>query len=386
MKKQKRVALLIPVGQADAGQFTRGLMDYVSQHGKWTLDINFESHLLPLKTLIGWPGDGVVASLRTKTQQRAAQKLGVPVVNVAGALFPGGVPRVTVDQELVGRMAAMHLLERGFRRTGYVGQQGTWYSKQRQHGFVEYILRAGGECSVLETPRHFGVGHPWHLWKEPVEQWLATLTPPVGVMAVHDHRARMVLDACLHMGLRVPQDAALIGVDNSEVVCEFSPVPLTSIARNIWREGYEAAALLDRLMAGKRPPKHDILIPPEGVVMRRSTDAEAIENAHVAAAVRFVREHLGEPFGVDDLERHLSISSRSLYYQFRHTLNCTPYEYITRARIERAKELLASPDRLKLHGLARACGFSETRRLRLAFQRSTGMTLAEYRRLLTARR
>jgi LacI family transcriptional regulator len=386
MRKTKKVALTIPVWRLDTGQFVRGVMDYASQRGKWTLDINPEAYLLPLQTLAGWSGDGVVASLRTKAQLRAAQTLGVPVVNVAGALRPGGVPRVMVDQEALGRMAAEHFLQRGFHRTGYFGQAGMWYSKQRERGFVEQITRAGGECSVLEAPRNFDASHPWHLWKKPLAQWLSTLVPPVGVMAVHDYRARMLLDACLHLGLRVPQDVALIGVDNSEVICEFSQVPLSSVARNNWREGYEAAALLDRLMAGKRPPAHDVLIQPEGVVTRRSTDAEAIENPHVAAAVRFIREHLGERFGVETLEKHAGISSRSLYYQFHRSLNCTPHHYITRARIGRAKEMLASPSKPKLHSIARACGFSETRRLRLAFQRIVGMTLAEYRRSLTARR
>ena len=217
---------------------------------------------------------------------------------------------------------------------------------------------------------------------ELLEEWLKTLECPVGVMAVHDHHARMVLDACLRLGLRVPQDVALIGFENDEVACQFGQVPLSSVARNSWREGYEAAALLDRLMAGRRPPKRDILIPPEGVVARRSTDMAAIENPHVAAAVQFIREHLEQPFNVKILEQHMSVSHCYLYYHFKQCLNCTPHQYINRARIQRAKELLADPNKLKLHHIARVCGFSETRRLRLVFRRLTGQTLAEYRRAL----
>jgi LacI family transcriptional regulator len=385
MRRTKKVALMIPIWR-DTEEFVRGVVDYASQHGRWTLDISPEDHRLPLQTLVGWSGDGVVASLREKRHLRVAQSLGVPVVNVAGALPPGGVPRVMVDQEGLGRMAAEHLLQRGFRRTGYFGQRGVWYSTQRQRGFVEQIRRAGGECSVLETPRNLDAGHPWHLWKEPIANWLKTLTTPVGVMAVHDYRARMLLDACLHLGLRVPQDVAIIGVDNSEVVCDFSAVPLSSVARDGWREGYEAAALLGRLMAGKRPPKDDVLIPPKCVVTRRSTDAEAIDNPHVAAAVLFIREHVAEPLNVEALEKHVGISMRSLYYQFHQCLNCTPHQYITRARVEWGKELLASPDTLKLSYIAKACNYSETRRFRLAFQQVTGMTPTEYRRSLATGR
>ena len=362
------------------------MTDYASQHGTWTLDVNPEMFAISMQILAGWSGDGVLAPLRTQAQLRAARALDVPIVNLAGSLRHTGFPRVMVDQEAVGRLAAEHLLERGFRRLAYFGQQGVWYSQQREHGFVERVRQAGGECSVLNAPQRFGVSHPWHLWREPLERWLKSLQFPVGVLAVHDYRARMVLDACLHLGVRVPQDIALIGVDNDEVACEFSQVSLTSVVRNNWREGFEAAALLDRLMAGKRPPKHDILIPPEGVVAHRSTDVEAIEDPHVAAAVKLIREHLGEPFGVEMLEKHVAVSRRHLYDLFRQCLNCTPYEYINRARVERAKQLLASPTRLKLYRIAEDCGFSDARHLRSVFRRLTGLTLAEYRRLASERR
>jgi LacI family transcriptional regulator len=382
MKKTKKVALMIPATRTDIMQALRGVMDYAAQRGTWTLDMNPEAFAVPLQTLTDWWGDGVLVCLNTESQLRAARTLRVPVVNLSGTLPSGGVPRVTVDQEAVGRLAAEHFLDRGFLRTAYFGQQGVWYSKQRECGFVARITQAGGQCAVLEAPRSFDASHPWYQGMKLLEQWLKTLKPPVGLMAVHDYRARMILEACQRLRLRVPQDIAVIGVDNSEVACEFSQIPLSSVARSDWREGYEAAALLDRLMAGGRPPKHDILIPPEGVITRRSTDGEAIENPHVAAAARLIREHLGEPFGIEVLEQHLAVSRRYLYYHFRRSLNCTPHQYINRVRIERAKQLLAGPGKLKLHNVARTCGFSTIPRLRLVFRRITGMTLAEYRRSL----
>ncbi len=358
----------------------RGVTDYASQRGNWTFDANPETFTVSMQTLAGWSGHGVLAPLRTEAQLLAARALGVPVVNLAGTLRRTGLPRVMVDQEAVGRLAAEHLLERGFRRFAYYGQQGAWYSQQRQHGFVQRITRARGQCSVLKAPRSFGTRQPWYRWLKPLQEWLATLKPPVGLMAVHDYRTRMVLDACLRLGLRVPNDVALIGVDNDQIACEFCDIPLSSVARNSRREGYEAAALLDRLMAGKRPPKHDILIPPEGVVGRLSTDTEAIENPHVAAAVRFIREHVDQDFGVEMLEKQTTVSRRYLYYHFKRCLDCTPHQYIDRTRVGRAKQLLADPRKLQLQDIAQACGFSETRRLRLVFQRITGMTPAEYRR------
>jgi LacI family transcriptional regulator len=353
MPKTKRVALLIPIVAMGAPQVLRGVIDYASHCGNWVLDMDPDESAISARTLATWSGDGALVLLRTSAQLRVVQALTIPVVNMAGSLRPGGVPRSMVDQVAVGQLAAEHFIERGLRRTAYFGQKGMWFSQQREQGFVARIKEAGGECSVLKAPRQFDVRHPWHRWQELLEQWLRSLTPPVGVMAVHDCRARMVLDACLRLGLRVPHDVALIGVDNDEVACKFSQVPLTSVARNYWLEGYEAAALLDRLMVGRRPPKHDLLIPPEGVITRQSTDMEAIENPHVATAVRLIREHLAEPLDMKRLEKNLDVSRRYLYQHFQQILGCTPHQYINRARIKQAKQLLESPNRIKLHQIAR---------------------------------
>lgn len=385
MARTKKVALMFPVARMHEGQFVRGVIDYASERGTWTFDANPEMFAVSMRALAGWSGHGVIAQLRTEGQVRAARTLGVPVVNLAGTLRHTGLPRLMVDQEAVGRLAAEHLLERGFRRFAYYGQQNTWYSRERQRGFVDRIAAAGGECSLLEAPRSFGAGRPWHHWVELLQQWLKTLKPPVGLMAVHDYRARMALDACLQLQLRVPGDVAIVGVDNEPIACEFSEVPLSSIARNSRQEGYQAASLLDRLMTGKQPPKDDVLIPPEGVVARRSTDTEAIENPHVAAAVRFIREHVDEAFGIETLARHTSVSRRYLHYHFNRCLGCTPHRYVNRARVARAKQLLAQPEKLPLQEIARACGFSEPRRLRLVFERVTGVAPAEYRRSLSLR-
>jgi LacI family transcriptional regulator len=385
MKRTKRVALLFPATRTCEAQLVRGVTDYASEHARWTLDGNPEIFDISVRTLAGWAGDGMLAFLRTETQLRAAQSLGVPVVNLSGSLCHSAVPRVMIDHETAGRLAAEHFLDRGFRRGAYFGLQDVWYSAQRCRGFVERIRQAGGECSVLETSSGVGARHPWYHWMKLLERWLRKLKTPVGLMAAHDYRARVALDACLRLGLRVPQDVALMGVDNDEIACEFSPVPLSSVARDSWREGFEAAALLDRLMQAKQPPKGDVLIPPKGVVARLSTSVDAIENPYVAAAVRLIRERLAESFGVEMLEKHMDISRRYLYRLFDRFLGCTPSHYINRARVARAQELLARPDKLSLHHIAQACGFSETRRLRVVFQRITGMTLAEYRRSLFVR-
>jgi len=380
MPKVKEIALAFPAVVPHLGHVLRGIADYAQRHARWTFVVSPETFILRLRSLQGWGGDGIIALINTKPEAQAARQLDVPVVNLSGALREAGLPRVMVDHEAVGRLAAEHLLACGFRRFAYYGVRDLWYARQRRAGFARRLERDGRQCSVYEVPSSITDRQPWHHGQQQLAGWLKTLSPPVGLMACTDQRAQMVAEACRQLGLDVPGDVALIGVDNDEITCRFCVPPLSSISRNSRTVGYEAAALLDRLMSGKRPPAGDILIPPEGVVKRRSTDVVAIDDPHVAAAVRFIREHVGQCFGVDQVAAVLPVSRRYLEHRFRRHLGCTPHQYICGVRVERAKQLLRGAEKMRLKHIAAACGFNDPTRLRLVFRRVTGVTPQQYRR------
>jgi LacI family transcriptional regulator len=242
------------------------------------------------------------------------------------------------------------------------------------------LAARGYTCAALEPSTRFNRRNPWYQWLEPVEKWLGKLRPPVGLLAVHDYAATVLVESCLRLGLRVPDDVAVVGIGNDTITCEFCEVPLSSVARSNRDVGYQAAALLDRLMASHRPPPADVLLPPEGVVRRRSTDLLVVGDRHVKAAVEYIQSHAGEPLCVETLCRHLAISHRLLDLRFRRCMGFPPREFLCRTRVERAKRLLAAGDSAKLQQVAKACGFSGARHLRAAFKRVTGLTPAEYRR------
>jgi LacI family transcriptional regulator len=385
MPKPRTVALAFPVAEPHLSRMLRGIVDYADRRGGWMFSFCPETSTDSLAGLNGWPGHGVIAVVNTAAEARALRETRLPVVNFSGMLRNPGLPRVMVDQEAIGRLAAEHLLDCGFRRFAYYGVKHAWSSRQRKAAFLEQVLDRGGECSVLEVASTIGRRGSWRDQQEPLEKWLRALVPPVGLMAFHDRRATMVLDACHRLGLRVPDDVAIIGSDNDEAICEICRPPLTSVARSDWQLGYEVAALLDRLMAHKRPPDGDILVPPAGVVQRRSTEVVAITDEHVAAAVRFVHDHLDEPFGMERLLPLTPLSRRWLTHRFTQCLGLTPHAFICRARVDRARQLLTGPKNLLLKKIAERCGFSEPRRFRLVFQRIAGTTPAEYRRLHRAR-
>ena len=382
----QQVALVFPVTVSWLATLARGVADYSREHAGWAFTTSppslpdADEVILSVRGLRGWPGQGAIATLSNAAEARAARQLGIPVVCIGGKLRHCGLPRVMVDQVAVGRLAAEHLLQLGLRRLAYYGLHGPWYSQARQQGFLERAKTAGVPCEVFETPPVANPGSQWRQTREPLGQWLQSLRLPVGILAVHDYRARVVTDECARLGLAVPHDVAVMGVNNDQTTCEFCQPGLTSVSCSAWQIGYEAARLLDRRLAGQAVPAGDVLIPPEGVVQRRSTDTLAVDDPHVTAAVHFMRDHLGEVFGIQQVMGHVSVSRRRLHEQFHRLLGCAPYEYLCRLRVQRASQLLAVPGRVKMQNIAHACGFSSAARMRLVFQRVTGTTPLAYHR------
>jgi LacI family transcriptional regulator len=380
MGQIRQVALALSMSVPHQVLTLQGIVDFARQHQQWRIHFSPDRYTISLADLVGWPGHGVITVIETPAQARTAPRIGLPVINLSGILRRAGVPRVMVDQEAIGRMAAEHLLECGFQRFGYYGPPGVWYATLRRRGFTEHLRREDCPCSVLEVTGGMTRRRPGHRWQESLQRWLKALRPPVGILAASDAHGAILIEACDQIGLCVPHDVAVIGVDNHELTCELCHVPLSSVSRSARLVGFEAARLLDQWMAGGRRPRADVLIPPDGVVRRRSTDVQAVDDPHVAVTVRYIREHVDEVFGVERLLPLVPLSRRWLEHRFRDCLGVTPHEFISRVRVERAKQLLGGSRKLSMHQVAQACGFADSRRFRIVFQRIAGTTPTDYRR------
>lgn len=377
---RKRVAFGFPTVFAYLERVSRGIIDYARQHCDWTFTRVPEMLSPSVDWLRHWPGDGAFVLATNTRDARLARALRFPVVNLAGRMPDVGVPTVTVDYAATGRLAAEHLLERHFRRFGFFGTRGQWFSEQRRDAFSERIRREGHKVEVLEMDDLFSAKSRWTNQEEMLDKWLRRFHPPFAIFACSDLRAIMVNDAAQRLGLRVPEDVALIGVDNDQVACELCQPPLTSVTRNDWKVGWEAAALLDRLMRGdspKLPPP--LRVPPDSVVARRSTDTLAVEDAQIAELAHYVRSHLHQAFGVERLLERSKMSRRLLETRFKECLGRSPYTFIIEERVELARKLLLAPEKRTLTDIGAACGFSELRRFRIAFQSVAGISPAEFR-------
>ena len=378
----RHVALAFPMGLAHLQPLVRGIEEYARAHGRWSFTTAPESAVLAVGRLRGWGGHGVIAALTTPADRAVARSLGMPVVTVSGSLRQPGVPRVTTNNPGVGRLAAEHLLGRGFRHFGYYGPHRVWYAQQRGKGFAARLKVDGRRASVHLARLTASDGNYAADELRRLDEWLSRLPRPAAVFAANDLRARMVLDAAERLGLAVPDELGVIGADDDRVTCESSVPPLSSVRCDWHRAGTAVAALLDRLMAGETLPPIDRLIDPLGVVGRASTDVLVVDHPAVSQAVRFIRQHLGEPFDIAAVLREVAVSRRSLELAFVKTLGCTPLEFISRQRAERARALLGRTPGMKLSAVARACGFPDARRFRVVFRRVEGVTPAQYRRAL----
>ena len=329
----------------------------------------------------------MIAHIFNHDLAEALIETGKPIVNVSGVLPDLSFPRVGVDHVAVGRLAATHLLERGFRHFGFVGYPDHAFSVGRESGFRTTLEAAG--CRLISyhqrDPEHRDPTGLWE-WDDGLRRWLAGLPRPVGILASHDPQGVELSEACRQAGLRVPEEVALVGVDNDDLLCELARPALSSVALPAERIGFEAARLLDQLLTRPRARSvgQPLLLAPLGVVTRRSSDVLAIDDPEVAAAVRFIREHAYEPIQVKDVLGEVPVSRRTLERRVRAALGYGIWEEIRRAHMERGRALLAETE-MPMSEVAKHAGFSDARQLSVVFRQETGLTPTDYRRQFRAR-
>jgi LacI family transcriptional regulator len=324
--------------------------------------------------------DGVLALVLPDRKElaRALRRVRVPVVDLIADVPGIATARVLLDNVAIGRLATAHLVERGFRNLAFCKCTDYTDVRGREAGFAAAVAEAGLEGHRLD----------WHaaVRRRPrleLNAWLAEQLPrlpkPLGVVAQSDHRAVNVINACELAGLAVPEQVAVVGIDNDEYTCEFAAVPITSVDSNREEYAYRGAQLLDRLMGGQRAPARPILVPPRGLVVRRSSDILAVEHPDVAKALSFIWRHFGDPINVDDVVAVTAMSRSSLYRAFEEHLGRTMREEIERKRVEHACELLAGSGD-KVSHIARRCGFASGEQFCRAFTRVVGRSPREYRK------
>jgi len=374
-RTRPKVALLIETSNAYARGLVQGIVDYIRKHESWSFYLMEQGRGDdPPSWLAHWKGDGIIARIESKAIADAILKSGLPTVDVSAARRVPAIPWVETDDRTIAQLAADHFLQRGFRNFAFCGDSRFHWSNWRGERFVELLRGTGHSCESFIPPSRQSDKQV-----AAIEAWLERLPKPVGVFACYDIRGQQVLDACRNAHLAVPDEVAVLGVDNDQLLCELASPHLSSIIPDTHRTGYEAAALLACMMKGERSYALETRIPPVGVCVRQSSDVLATDDSHVALAVQFIRERATESIKVNDVLRAVHLSRKVLETRFKRLLNRTVHDEIIRVRLNHVKDLLLNTD-LKLAEVGSRAGFEHVEYMSVAFKRETGHTPGSYRK------
>ena len=373
----RRVAVVIEASNAYARGLLAGIHAHLREHEPWTVFLPEHGRgRPPLEALARWHGDGVIARIetpaiaRTIAELRRSQRLSV--VDVSAARLGAGVPYVETDDDAIAVTAAQHFFERDFRQVAFLGDRRFRWSDNRRDAFAAAATAKGMMVDVFRHARGYEDDAA-------VDAWLAGLPKPVGVFCCYDIRGRQALDACRRAGIAVPDEAAILGVDDDELLCGLSSPPLSSVIPDAVGAGRLAAELLERLMRGERLDREEWLLPPVGISARQSTDVLAIDDELIVAAVRHIREHACRGLRVEGLLAALGTTRRVLETRFTKHVGHTPHEEILRVQFRRVEQLLRESD-LPLTEIAARTGFRHAEYMTVAFNRRHGMPPSAWRR------
>jgi len=377
--RRPHVALIIETSLGSGRDILRGVARYVREHEPWAL--YHEPHGLEASVpqwLRRWNGDGIIARIQTRriAQQLAAS--GIPVVDVLGVVPELAFPLVLVDNIAIARMAAEHLLERGFRRFGFFGIEGENWSEQRYAGFCAAVAPVQSEVPICRLPRDTKGRRSWERAEDDIARWIAALPKPAGVLICSDQRGSQFLEACRRAGVSVPNDIAVVSVDNDEPLCEVCLPPLSSVEPGHLNVGYQAAALLDSMLRGGSASRKPLHVQPLETVTRQSSDTLAVADSRVGMALRLIRENAPSGMRIDDIAREVGLSRSVLQRRFRATLHCSIHQEILNVRIRHARELLATTE-ISLAAVAEQAGFKHQEYLGAVFRARVGKTPAQVR-------
>lgn len=380
MSQQKSVALLIETSNAYARNLLSGIVSYIRTNASWSISLP-EQHrgADPPAWLRTWKGDGLIARIETDAIAAVIRKLKVPAVDVSAARHVEALPWVETDDKAMAETAFDHFRERGFQHFGFCGEPDFNWSNLRENAFLEVTANAGFACQVFHSHHSSTRPNSWSRERKRMSRWLTSLPTPIAVFACYDIKAQQILDLCREHDISVPEEVAVLGVDNDELLCDLCSPPLSSIMPAAQQAGKEAAGLLDRMMRGEKVAPSAHLIKPLGVVTRQSTDVISIADADVAAAMKFIRDRACDGINVNDVLLQVPLSRRVLEKRFQETIGRTPHQEITRRRIDKIRQLLLETD-LTINQIARRTGFRNEEYLSVAFRKAVGVAPGQFRK------
>jgi LacI family transcriptional regulator len=379
MHKTPRIILYLDITRGFGRGVLSGIARYSTLNGPWTFYRKAPSYLesgpdISLKELREWEPDGIICSI---AHAQELESLNVPIIGYDPGDYSGPIPCIVSDHAETGRQAARHLLNQGHRNYAFCGFNSLTWSRTRCEAFCASIEEAGESVHRYDGPDK---PIPWSKEEPQIKAWLQSLPKPTGLFCVNDDRAASIVEVCRALEFGVPEDISILGADDDEYICELENPPLTSVRISSDQAGYEAAALLHRMIKGTETMDgQQIIAQVTGITARQSTDILMVQDPEVRKALRFIRENINQPIRVTDVVDATTLTHRALNEQFNKTLGTSIGKQLNHARIEYIIRLLTDTD-MQIQEIATTVGYEDDRHFSRYFKRATGLTPQAYRR------
>ena len=379
-----RLILLTDFTEAFAHNLLRGILEYSKGREPWVVcrmpPSYKQSYGIPgvLEWAKKWQADAIIAQFNDNDEVELFRENGIVALAQDFQSRFSVIPNITSRYELTGQMAADFFLQKGFRNFAFYGYKDVVWSEERYMGFRNRIMEKGLGDNFFEY-KNQPLENLWYYESEPLADWIKSLPHPVALMACDDTRGNKIMEMCQVLGINIPEEIAVLGVENDEIICNLSEPPLSSVSLNIVKGGYEAARLIERLIHNEATSCEDVIIQPITIVNRLSTDIYATDNPAILAALKYIHQNLANKINVEDIVKQVPLSRRLLEIRFRQVTGQSIYQYISDLRMERFSQLLLASTE-PIADLAMQVGLADSKNLARQFKLWKGCTPVEYRK------
>ena len=381
MKRKKNILLLIESSTPYGRRLLKGISLYVREHDQWTLHLEDRGlYSIPAQLLQGWKGDGIITRTSSKQIRKILDHCKCPNVELLST-GPNVTIEVRGDDQKAMELCFDHYTKKNISFIGFYAFGNCWWIKRRHNTFLAIAQERDvtTSCFVDVSARKVDLQPEWEeRYQKPLERWLKSLPYRTGVIVVNDAQAMRVINTCRLLGINIPEQIAVLGIDNDEQLCNLMTPPISSLDQNVEMIGYKAAELLDLKINQKKLPPLPLVIPPKEIIERRSTEISAIDDPDIVAAIHYISEFATQGITVDEVANHVGLSHSTLCRLFKKTLQRSPKEEIIRVKINHALFLLLNSN-INIQAIARRCGYKTVEHFTAVFKLHTGTTPAAFR-------
>lgn len=380
-----KIILITDFGEEYGKSLLKGVTRYAQEFGPWVF-CRMPTYYRETRGIDGilkwakeWKANGILGQFYDDTHPERLMEKGIAVVAQDFKERHKTVPNITGDYLKTGEMGAEYFLRKGYENFAFYGFKNIVWSRERAQGFEERIAREGYEVQYFEHKRKFKSRELWYYKPSALSNWLKSLPKPIGLMACDDNQGIHITEACRLAKIRIPEEVAVLGVDNDETICNLSDPPLSSIGLDTVKGGYEAAKLLHKMIETKNKEYYDIVVGPTQITTRNSTDIYATKDEYIAAALKFIHSNIEQNLKVEDVLVQVPLSRRSLEKRFQKVTGFPVYEYIFNLRIEKFTQRLLETD-MTIFEIAMDLGLNDSKNIARQFRQIKGCTPTEYRK------